>query len=80
MDSIRIKVNNLLRMVSKKNQTILPEHRLVYDLGMNSLALLEFIVRIEDEYNVSIPVHKISHKKRVKDLYHLVQGLDEFQV
>ena len=42
------------KMKANKDRDINPEDDLIYDLGLDSLALVELMMDIEDELNVSI--------------------------
>ena len=48
---------------------------IVEDLGMDSLAVMNFVMAIEDHYDISIPLDRIAQIQTVGDLIHAVEGL-----
>ena len=48
---------------------------IVEDLGMDSLAVMNFVMAIEDFYDISIPLDRIAQIQTVADLIRAVQDL-----
>lgn len=48
---------------------------IVEDLGMDSLAVMNFVMAIEDFYDISIPLDRIAQIQTVGDLILAVEGL-----
>jgi acyl carrier protein len=48
---------------------------IVEDLGMDSLAVMNFVMAIEDFYDISIPLDRIAQIQTVADLIDAVEGL-----
>lgn len=48
---------------------------IVEDLGMDSLAVMNFVMAIEDHYDISIPLDRIAQIQTVGDLIQAVEGL-----
>ena len=48
---------------------------IVEDLGMDSLGVMNFVMAIEDFYDISIPLDRIAQIQTVADLIHAVQDL-----
>ena len=48
---------------------------IVEDLGMDSLAVMNFVMAIEDFYDISIPLDRIAQIQTVADLIQAVQDL-----
>ena len=48
---------------------------IVEDLGMDSLAVMNFVMGIEDFYDISIPLDRIAQIRTVGDLIHAVRDL-----
>lgn len=48
---------------------------IVEDLGMDSLGVMNFVMAIEDFYDISIPLDRIAQIQTVADLIHAVQSL-----
>ena len=47
---------------------IKPESRIIEDLGADSLAVVELLSRLEDEYGVTIPDDDVENLKTVADV------------
>ena len=62
---------------ARKERKILPDHSLVGDLGLDSIHIMDFIGRVEDRFDVLIPLNKMVSIKRVKDLYAALDQLVE---
>jgi acyl carrier protein len=48
---------------------------IVEDLGMDSLGVMNFVMAIEDFYDISIPLDRIAQIETVGDLVHAVEDL-----
>jgi acyl carrier protein len=48
---------------------------IVEDLGMDSLGVMNFVMAIEDFYDISIPLDRIAQIETVGDLIHAVEDL-----
>lgn len=48
---------------------------IVDDLGMDSLGVMNFVMAIEDFYDISIPLDRIAQIQTVGDLIHAVEDL-----
>jgi acyl carrier protein len=48
---------------------------IVEDLGMDSLGVMNFVMAIEDFYDISIPLDRITQVQTVADLVHAVEEL-----
>ncbi|HEY5288869.1 MAG TPA: acyl carrier protein [Caulobacteraceae bacterium] len=48
---------------------------IVEDLGMDSLGVMNFVMAIEDFYDISIPLDRITQIQTVGDLIHAVEDL-----
>ena len=48
---------------------------IVEDLGMDSLGVMNFVMAIEDFYDISIPLDRIAQIQTVGDLIHAVNDL-----
>jgi len=47
---------------------VTPEASLIDDLGMNDSDIVEFTIRLEEEFGIAIPDKDIDHVKTVSDL------------
>lgn len=48
---------------------------IVDDMGMDSLGVMNFVMAIEDFYDISIPLDRIAQIETVGDLIHAVEDL-----
>ena len=48
---------------------------IVEDLGMDSLAVMNFVMAVEDRYDISIPLDRVAQIQTVGDLIGSVEGL-----
>ncbi len=71
-------VDEWLTAAVKKEIVIIPQHGLVEDLGLNSLQFINLIAKIEEAYNVMVPIQKLQTIKTVDDLHEAVRRLEEF--
>lgn len=47
------------------------------DLGLDSMAVMDLVMELEDQYDVSIPLDKIAETETVEQLAELILGLQE---
>ena len=63
---------NIEERVMKITQNFFPgakkTHRFIEDLGADSLAILEYVMGLEDEFNINIPENKIKDVVLVSDI------------
>lgn len=52
----------------KVPRDITPESRIVEDLAFDSLAVMNFVMEIEDELNVSVPLDYLADVRTINDL------------
>lgn len=53
------------------------ETHIARDLGLDSMAVMDLVMELEDQYDVSIPLDKIAETETVKQLAVLILGLQE---
>ncbi len=59
-----------------KSLTLSEETRLVADIGLSSLEVMEFIEKIEDHYDITIPLNILPDVNTIGDLASKVQALN----
>ncbi len=47
------------------------------DLGLDSMAVMDLVMELEDQYDVSIPLDKIAETETVEQLANLIVSLQE---
>ena len=54
---------------------ISPKTRIARDLGLDSVAIMDFVMDIEDHFDISIPLDRIAEVETVEDLSRAVEAL-----
>ncbi len=54
-----------------------PQTRITRDLGLDSVAVMDFVMDIEDQFDISIPLDRIAEVETVEDLSRAVEKLLE---
>ena len=65
-----------LQSQNKKNVELTENTRLVADIGLSSLEVMEFIEKIEDHFDISIPLNILPDVNTIGDLAGKVQELN----
>lgn len=80
MNDIIERVDRIVVGLSKTKKTLSGDKRLVEDLGFDSLAIMELVAAIEDEFDVCIPANKVSNINTMKQLYTALQQKDQYTI
>lgn len=73
--SIRADIGSILEQVLGRPVRIADQTDIVQDLGMDSLTVMNFVMAIEDYYDISIPLERIAQIQTVGDLIQAVEDL-----
>lgn len=73
--TIRQEITAIFEQVLGRPVTIHDETDIIEDLGMDSLGVMNFVMAIEDFYDISIPLDRIAQIQTVADLVNAVQEL-----
>jgi acyl carrier protein len=65
-----------LQSQNKKNLVLSEETALVADIGLSSLEVMEFIEKIEDHFDISIPLNILPDVNTIGDLAKKVRELN----
>ncbi|NND66161.1 MAG: acyl carrier protein [Halioglobus sp.] len=65
-----------LESQNKKNLELTEDTALVADIGLSSLEVMEFIEKIEDHFDISIPLNILPDVNTIGDLAGKVQELN----
>ena len=65
-----------LESLNKKNLELSESTELVADIGLSSLEVMEFIEKIEDHFDISIPLNILPDVNTIGDLATRVQELN----
>jgi len=69
------KICELLKPYNPKNHPIERSSGIMSDLEVDSVAVFDFIMELEDHYDISIPMEMVSDIKTVGELVLAVKGL-----
>ena len=69
------KLCELLESFNKKDLTLSNETDISADLEIDSVAVLDFIMEVEDEYDISLPMDRISEIRTVGELVDAISQL-----
>jgi len=72
---IREDISGIFEQVLGHAVAISDRTDIVEDLGMDSLGVMNFVMAIEDFYDISIPLDRIAQIQTVGDLIHAVEDL-----
>lgn len=67
-DEVFSEIAGRLAQFSKSGAPITPETDITRDLNLDSLAVMDLIMELEDQFDVSIPLNLVAEIKTVKDL------------
>ena len=73
--SMRDEIAAIFEQVLGRSVVITDDTDIVEDLGMDSLGVMNFVMAIEDFYDISIPLDRIAQVQTVGDLIHAVDAL-----
>jgi acyl carrier protein len=54
---------------------VTPQTKIVGDLGLDSVAVLDFIMDVEDHFNISIPLDRVAEVQTIAELSYAIEGL-----
>ncbi|MBV9509634.1 MAG: acyl carrier protein [Caulobacteraceae bacterium] len=73
--TVHDEIATALSQVLNRTVEIQGSTKIVEDLGMDSLAVMNFIMAIEDRYDISIPLDRVAQVETVDDLTRAIQQL-----
>ena len=68
-------ISMIAEKLSKKENEIKLESRLVEDLGADSLDVVELIMAFEDEFGISLPDEDVSNLKTIGNIVEYIKNL-----
>ncbi len=74
--SVRDGIAEALSQTVGRRIEISDDTNIARDLGLDSLAIMNFIMALEDEYDISIPLDRVAQVETVGDL---VEAIDELR-
>ncbi len=73
--SMRNEISTIFEQVLGRPVSITDDTDIVEDLGMDSLGVMNFVMAIEDFYDLSIPLDRVAQIQTVADLMRAVEDL-----
>ena len=74
-DKIEAEIIAVLETRTPPGAQITPQAKIARDLGLDSVAVMDFVMDIEDHFDISIPLDRIAEVETVEDLTRAVEAL-----
>ena len=74
-DNIEAEIVAVLEARIPAGAQISPKAKIARDLGLDSVAVMDFVMDIEDHFDISIPLDRIAEVETVEDLTRAVEAL-----
>ena len=68
LETVTTQVIDRLRLNPKVKGPISGSTVITDDLGLDSLTIMNFVMEVEDEFDVSVPLDRLAHIRTVDDL------------
>ena len=72
---VRSRISAALQEVVGRPVVVADETDIVNDLGLDSLAVMNFVMALEDEYDISMPLDRMAEVQTVGDLVRTIEEL-----
>ena len=70
--AILLKICELLQPFNKKGVTLSPDLEIMTGLEINSVAVMDFVMEVEDHFDIDIPLNVLAETRAIKDLVKVV--------
>lgn len=70
-------IEHILRLLAPFNTsgvTVTPDTDISADLNIDSVAVMDFVMEVEDHFNIEIPLNQVAETCTVKELAAVVKG------
>ena len=74
-DQLIADIEDVLESVINRRVELRTEMNIVNDLGLDSIAVMNFCMALEDKFDISIPLHDMASVVTVDDLAKTIQAL-----
>lgn len=68
------KLSELLQPFNEKQVELKPQTEIAVDLVIDSVSVMDFIMEVEDHFDMDIPLNVLSETHTMKDLISVVQA------
>lgn len=72
---VRSRISAALQEVVGRPVAVTDDTDIVNDLGLDSLAVMNFVMALEDEYDISMPLDRMAEVQTVGDLVRTIEDL-----
>lgn len=72
---VRSRISAALQEVVGRPVVVSDKTDIVNDLGLDSLAVMNFVMALEDEYDISMPLDRMAEVQTVGDLVRTIEDL-----
>jgi acyl carrier protein len=72
---VRSRIRAALQEVVGRQVSVTDQTDIVNDLGLDSLAVMNFVMALEDEYDISMPLDRMAEVQTVGDLVRTIEDL-----
>lgn len=72
---VRSRISAALQEVVGRPVAVSDKTDIVNDLGLDSLAIMNFVMALEDEYDISMPLDRMAEVQTVGDLVRTIEEL-----
>ena len=72
---VRSRISAALQEVVGRPVVVSDQTNIVNDLGLDSLAVMNFVMALEDEYDISMPLDRMAEVQTVGDLARTIEEL-----
>ena len=76
-DEVAARVLEMLGSKIGPDREISLESSVVADTGLDSVSVMDFVMELEDEFDISIPLDQIAEVRTVGDLAEAVRAISE---
>lgn len=76
-NEIRETIFSTLRAALPQDRPLSDSTQIIEDLGLDSVAVMDFVMEIEDRLDISVPLDKIAEIRTLGDLITTVQHLKQ---
>ena len=74
-NTIEAQVLELLAHRVPADIKVTAQTKIAGDLGLDSVAVLDFILDVEDHFNISLPLDRVAEVQTIAELSHAIDGL-----
>ena len=64
-----------LQAITPRRVAVTPDTGITRDLGLDSLAVMNFVMTLEEKFDLSIPMDRIAEVETVRDLSETIRAL-----